>query len=136
MAALIPYAWSKRQLILLASMRTAIVVLILLCCTPRSHPVIIGEMPAVLFIVALGITNGLSASMLMMLAPIKVPTSLKEATGNIMTFSYNIGIAIGISISFVFDNMRGPQMIHPCPIADSLSINATMETQTFSPLTQ
>lgn len=133
MAALIPYNWSKRQLILLATTRTAILALILLCCTPRTHPVILGETSAFVFIAALGLTNGLSASLSMMLAPQKLPSSLKEATGNIMTFAYNIGIAIGMGISFVFDDMRGPQMIHPCPIAEGLSSNATIET-TLSPI--
>lgn len=133
MAALIPYNWTKRQLILMATMRTALLALILLCCTPRSHPVILGETPSFIFTVALGITNGLSASLSMMLSTQKLPASLKEATGNIMTLSYNIGIAIGMGISFVFDNMRGQQTIHPCPIAEGLAMNATLET-TLSPI--
>lgn len=135
MAALIPYAWSKRQLILLATMRTAILPLILLCCTPRSHPVIQGEIPSFIFVAGLSLTNGLSAALSMMLAPMKVPSSLKEGTGNIMALSCNTGIAIGMGISFVFDNMRGPQMIHPCPIAEGFSMNATIEMQTTLPPT-
>lgn len=127
MTALIPYAWSKRQLILLATMRTAILALILLCCTPRTHPVILGITPAFLFVAALGITNGLSASLSMMLAPVKVGGALKEATGNAVTLAYNIGIAIGMGISFVFDDMRGQQIIHPCPHAEGLSMNASIE---------
>lgn len=108
-------------------MRTAILALILLCCTPRSHPVILGVTPAFLFVAALGITNGLSASLSMMLAPVKVAAPLKEATGNVVTLAYNIGLAMGMGISFVFDNMRGPQMIHPCPHAEGLSMNASTE---------
>lgn len=120
-------------MILLATMRSAILAMILLCCTPRTHPVILGEIPSFIFTVALGLTNGLSASLSMMLSTQKLPASLKEATGNIMTLAYNIGIASGMGIGFVFDNMRGLQTLHPCPIAEGLSMNATIET-TLSPI--
>lgn len=45
----IPYVWSRRQLILLSTMRISLVPLILLCCAPRSQPVILGEIPAFIF---------------------------------------------------------------------------------------
>lgn len=77
----IPYAWSRRQLILLSTMRIALVPLLLLCCAPRQQPTISGETPAFIFTAALGITNGLAGSLPMMFAPSKVPATLKEATG-------------------------------------------------------
>lgn len=133
--ALVPYAWSKRQLVLLATMRSFLLVLLLLCCTPRSQPIIAGETPAFIFTAALGATNGLSASLSMMLAPLKVPPTLKEATGNIMTFSYNIGITAGLFIGFVFDNMRGAQTVDPCPRFPYIAANVTMESDTILPPT-
>lgn len=133
--ALVPYAWSQRQLVLLTIMRSFLVVLLLLCCTPRSQPVISGETPAFIFTAALGTTNGLAASLSMMLAPCKVPATLKEATGNIMTFSYNVGIVAGMYIGIVFDNMRGPQTVDPCPRFPFIPGNFTTETGTIMPPT-
>lgn len=82
----IPYAWSRRQLILLSTMRIALIPLLLLCCAPRHQPTIGGETPAFIFTAALGITNGLAGSLPMMFAPSKVPATLKEATGTINSF--------------------------------------------------
>lgn len=111
----VPYAWSRRQLILLSTMRIALVPLLLLCCAPRAAPVISGETPAFIFTAALGITNGLAGSLPMMFAPSKVPATLKEATGNMMTLSYNIGLTAGSLIGYVFDSMLGPPIANPCP---------------------
>lgn len=110
-----PYTWSRRQLILLSTMRIALVPLLLLCCAPRSQPVISGETPAFIFTAALGITNGLAGSLPMMLAPAKVPATLKEVTGNMMTLSYNVGLTAGSLIGYVFDSMLGPPITSPCP---------------------
>lgn len=73
-----PYTWSRRQLILLSSVRIALVPLLLLCCAPRHQPIIAGETPPFIFTAALGVTNGLAGSLPMMLAPAKVPATLKE----------------------------------------------------------
>lgn len=56
---------------------------------------IAGETPAFIFSAALGVTNGLAGSLPMMLAPAKVPVTLKEVTGNMMTLSYNVGLTAG-----------------------------------------
>lgn len=146
----IPYAWSRRQLILLSTMRISLVPLLLLCCAPRSNPVIAGESPAFIFTAALGITNGLAGSLPMMYAPSKVPATLKEATGNMMTLSYNIGLTAGSLIGYVFDNMLGPQIVKPCPtfpyIATEAPMNittttiktilTTLKTTTLAPITR
>lgn len=110
-----PYPWSRRQLILLSTMRIALVPLLLLCCTPRTEPIIAGETPAFIFTAALGITNGLAGSLPMMLAPTKVPSTLKEITGNMMTLSYNVGLTAGSLIGYVFDSLLGPPIVNPCP---------------------
>lgn len=110
-----PYPWSRRQLILLSTMRIALIPLLLMCCTPRSEPIIKGETPAFIFTAALGITNGLAGSLPMMLAPQKVPATLKEITGNMMTLSYNVGLTAGSLIGYVFDSLLGPPIASPCP---------------------
>lgn len=110
-----PYTWSRRQLILLSSIRIALVPLLLLCCAPRAQPIISGETSPFIFTTALGVTNGLAGSLPMMLAPDKVPATLKEVTGNMMTLSYNIGLTAGSLIGYVFDSMLGPPIDKPCP---------------------
>lgn len=115
MIAIFPYNWTRRQLILLSGMRTVLVPLLLLCCAPRAQPVIAGEASAFVFSAALGVTNGLAGSLPMMLAPAKVPATLKEVTGNMMTLSYNVGLTAGSLIGYVFESMLGPQLINPCP---------------------
>lgn len=80
--AAVPYAWSRRQLILMSTLRIIIVPLLLLCCAPRRSPIINGETAAFVFTAAFGLTNGMSGSLPMMLAPTKVPATLKEIAGN------------------------------------------------------
>ncbi|TDG49637.1 hypothetical protein AWZ03_003875 [Drosophila navojoa] len=111
-----PYPWSRRQLILLSGLRIVLVPMFLLCCAPRHRPIISGETAPFLFTIALGISNGLAGSLPMMLAPAKVPGTLKEVTGNIMTLSYNIGLTAGSMIGYLFENMLGPQLENPCPM--------------------
>uniref|UniRef100_A0A336LGV7 CSON011452 protein n=1 Tax=Culicoides sonorensis TaxID=179676 RepID=A0A336LGV7_CULSO len=104
----IPYLWSASQLILLSSLRIIIVPLLLLCCAPRKRPIITGEIPSFLFTAAFGLTNGLSGSLPMILAPNKVPVSHKELAGsNMMTLSYNLGMTIGSIMGYFFDNLLG-----------------------------
>lgn len=52
----------------------------------------------------------------MMFAPSKVPATLKEATGNMMTLSYNVGLTVGSLINYVFESMLGPPIENPCPV--------------------
>lgn len=108
--------------------------LLILCCAPRSHPVIIGEIPVFIFTAALGITNGLGGSLSMMVAPTKVPAALTEAAGYAMTLSYNIGLNAGLWLSFVFDSVLGAPIDRPCPtfpfVATEAPLNITMNAIT------
>lgn len=79
--AAVPYQWSRRQLVLMSTLRVLIVPLLLLCCAPRERPVIAGETAAFIFTAAFGLTNGLAGSLPMILAPLKVPGQLKEIAG-------------------------------------------------------
>jgi len=112
--AAVPYAWSRRQLILMSSLRALIIPLLLLCVAPRRNPTISGELPAFFFTAVLGVTNGLAGSLPMLLAPLKVAAPLKEMTGNIMTISYMTGLTAGSLVGYVFENMLGPPIAFPC----------------------
>lgn len=117
---------------LMSGLRAVLVPLILLCCTPRLRPVIAGETAPFIFTSALGLTNGLAGSLPMMLAPSKVPGTLKEVTGNIMTLSYNVGLTAGVFIAYIFNSMLGSQE-YPCPkypFVPSRNITVTSLTTT------
>jgi solute carrier family 29 (equilibrative nucleoside transporter) protein 4 len=115
--AAVPYAWSRRQLILMSTLRAFLIPLLLLCVAPRKNPTIGGELPAFIFTIALGITNGLAGSLPMLLAPQKVSAPLKELSGNIMTISYMTGLLSGSLIGYVFENMLGAPLytLSDCP---------------------
>lgn len=112
--AAVPYAWSRRQLILMSSLRALLIPLLLLCVAPRKNPTISGELPAFFFTAALGVSNGLAGSLPMLLAPLKVAAPQKEMTGNIMTISYMTGLTAGSLVGYVFENMLGPPIAFPC----------------------
>jgi solute carrier family 29 (equilibrative nucleoside transporter), member 4 len=131
--AAVPYSWSRRQLVLMSGLRALLVPLLLLCCAPRSQPIISGETTAFIFTAALGLSNGLAGSLPMMLAPAKVPATLKEVTGNMMTLSYNVGLTAGSLVGYVFDSMLGPQQSNPCPVYPYVPKAPTINT-TLRPL--
>ncbi|CAG9798124.1 unnamed protein product [Chironomus riparius] len=112
--AAVRYSWSRRQLVLMSTLRALLIPLLLLCVAPRKNPTIGGELPAFMFTIALGLSNGLAGSLPMMLASEKVSTPLKEMTGNIMTISYMSGLTVGSLMGYVFENMLGPPITFPC----------------------
>lgn len=132
MIAIVPYNWTRRQLIVMSGLRTCLIPLLLLCCAPRHQPVIAGEAAAFVFSSALGVTNGLAGSLPMMLAPAKVPATLKEVTGNMMTLSYNVGLTAGSLIGYVFESMLGPQLLNPCPSYPYIAKPPTANTSLFT----
>lgn len=132
MIAIVPYNWTRRQLIVMSGLRTCLIPLLLLCCAPRHQPVIAGEAAAFVFSSALGVTNGLAGSLPMMLAPAKVPATLKEVTGNMMTLSYNVGLTAGSLIGYVFESMLGPQLMNPCPSYPYIAKPPTANTSLFT----
>nr|XP_046915901.1 equilibrative nucleoside transporter 4-like [Dermatophagoides farinae] len=56
------------------------------------------------FTILLGITNGVFGSLPMILAPFKVNEQWREITGNLMTFSYIIGLTAGSFCSYWLNN--------------------------------
>lgn len=127
--AAVPYAWSRRQLTLMSGLRTLLIPLLLLCCTPRARPVISGEPMSFFFTAALGVSNGIAGSLPMMLAPSKVPSSLRETAGNMMTLSYNVGLILGSMLAYMFEAILGPQIDLKCPeFPFAPSVNTTTAT--------
>nr|CAD7257281.1 unnamed protein product [Timema shepardi] len=106
----VPYDWSRTQLIVFAWMRTLLIPLLLLCATPRGHPLIPREGYPMLFSLLLGVTNGLVGSVPMILAPSRVPEEHRELTGNIMTLSYNMGLTTGSLVAYLLDSLIGPPL--------------------------
>ncbi|XP_055694429.1 equilibrative nucleoside transporter 4 [Lutzomyia longipalpis] len=133
--AAIPYSWSRRQLTLMSGLRTLLVPLLLLCCTPRERPVVSGETPAFFFTAALGLSNGLAGSLPMILAPAKVPATLKEVSGNMMTLSYQVGLTAGSLLGYMFDSILGPQLPNPCPVYPYIPSSPVINTTTMATTT-
>lgn len=142
--AAVPYAWSRRQLILMSTLRAFLIPLLLLCVAPRKNPTISGEVPAFIFTIALGLTNGLSGSLPMLLAHQKVSAPLKELSGNIMTISYMTGLLSGSLVGIVFENMLGTKSSDNCPTFPFIpkppdeietTILSTPSTNTMAPTT-
>lgn len=129
--AAVPYAWSRRQLILMSTLRAFLIPLLLLCVAPRKNPTIGGEVPAFIFTIALGLSNGLSGSLPMLLAPQKVSAPLRELSGNIMTISYMTGLLSGSLVGYVFENMLGPPTTVNCFLSYPF-IPKEIETTIFS----
>lgn len=84
MLALIPYEWTRTQLLCFSSARAILVPLFLLCATPRrSTPILPGEGFPIFFSLVLGLTNGIVGSVPMIQAPTKVPEEHRELTGKV-----------------------------------------------------
>jgi solute carrier family 29 (equilibrative nucleoside transporter) protein 4 len=140
--AAVPYAWSRRQLTLMSTLRALLIPLLLLCVAPRKNPTISGELPAFMFTIAFGISNGLAGSLPMLMAPQKVAAPLKEMAGNIMTVSYMVGLTVGSLVGYVFENMLGSPISNPCPSypfipkpIDELAVTTTATTSTIGSTT-
>ena len=72
---------------MLSSSRIVLVPLLAMCAAPRGSPLLPGVGWAMLFSLLLGITNGISGSVPMIIAPSVVPDEQKELTG-ITTFYF------------------------------------------------
>jgi solute carrier family 29 (equilibrative nucleoside transporter) protein 4 len=55
----------------------------------------------------LGLTNGYFGSVPMIRAPLTIIEERKELTGNLMMFSYSVGLTIGSLLSYLLDAIIG-----------------------------
>ncbi|GAB1603259.1 equilibrative nucleoside transporter 4-like isoform X2 [Argonauta hians] len=105
--AAIPYDWPRGRLILFTSFRILLVPMMMMCVLPVHKPALNGVGYAVLASLLLGVTNGYFGSVPMILAPTKVSSEKKEITGNIMMFSYSIGMTTGSIGAYILDYFIG-----------------------------
>ncbi|XP_065340802.1 equilibrative nucleoside transporter 4 [Cloeon dipterum] len=110
----VPWQWSRGELLGCAGLRFLLIPLLLLCAAPRHAPLIPGDGLPIFFSGLLGLTNGVIGSVPMIQAPSKVPEEFKELTGNIMTLSYNLGLALGSSVAYLLDELLGPPVAGLC----------------------
>ncbi|KAF4522162.1 hypothetical protein B566_EDAN010422 [Ephemera danica] len=113
----IPWQWSRGQLLGSAAARVLLVPLLLLCAAPRYRPFIPGDGFPMFFSALLGLSNGVIGSVPMIQAPGKVPEEYRELTGNIMTLSYNLGLALGSSVAYLLDEILGPPILDLCALS-------------------
>ncbi|XP_070205208.1 equilibrative nucleoside transporter 4-like isoform X2 [Littorina saxatilis] len=104
----IPHDWSRARLVLCTFCRVLCVPLLMLCTTPRIHPVISGEAWPIIFSLLLGLSNGYFGSVPMILAPTHVPDEQREICGNIMTLSYSFGLTAGSAAAYALDYLLDP----------------------------
>ncbi|XP_025091068.1 equilibrative nucleoside transporter 4-like isoform X1 [Pomacea canaliculata] len=111
----IPCDWPPGRLLLCTFCRVLCVPLLMLCASPRLHPVIAGEAWPIVFSLVLGLSNGYFGSVPIILAPEHVPDEQREICGNIMTLSYSLGLTTGSAAAYLLDYWLGPVMtIDPC----------------------
>ncbi|KAK6173971.1 hypothetical protein SNE40_017335 [Patella caerulea] len=113
----IPYDWPRGRLLMATFCRIILVPLLMLCATPRDHPILTGEAWPLLLSLLLGLTNGYVGSVPMILAPSRVPDEQRELCGNIMTMSYSLGLTTGSGVAYLLDYWLGPhRRSSPCVI--------------------
>nr|XP_054763324.1 equilibrative nucleoside transporter 4-like [Lytechinus pictus] len=103
-----PYEWNTSRLMLASSCRVILVPLLLICVTPRTHPILSHPFWPILLSAMLGISNGYFGSIPMILAPGMVPEEKKELAGNVMTVSYNVGLTLGAITAYFLKFIIGP----------------------------
>lgn len=94
---------SSQKLIFFSSIRFFLLPLFILCIVPNDQPILSNFFFISFFTSLLGISNGIFGSLPMILAPNYVVN--KELTGNLMTFSYCVGLTLGTLLSYVLEYM-------------------------------
>lgn len=95
-------------------LRILLVPFMMLCAGPRTSPIISGEATPLILSALLGVSNGVLGSVPMILAPTKVQDEHRELTGNIMTFSYYLGLTLGASVAYGLDDILGKPLNNLC----------------------
>lgn len=95
------------QLLIGSLLRLVYIPLMLLCILPKSHPVLSNIFWQLLLSSTLGLTNGYFGSVPMIRAPMIIIDERKELTGNLMMFSYSVGLTMGSLLSYLLDAFIG-----------------------------
>ncbi|KAF5278090.1 hypothetical protein FQR65_LT03606 [Abscondita terminalis] len=100
--------WTGSRLVRCCIARIILIPLILMCAIPRTSPVFSEELFPFIFILALGLTNGVFGSVPIIQAPSKVEDYHRELTGNMMTLSYNFGLTTGSLMAYFLESLLSP----------------------------
>ena len=98
---------SPIQLVIGSLLRLVYIPLMLLCILPKAMPVLSNIFWQFLLSSTLGLTNGYFGSVPMIRAPTIIIEERKELTGNLMMFSYSVGLTLGSLMSYLLDAIIG-----------------------------
>lgn len=146
--------WTGGRLVRCCVGRLVLIPLILLCAVPRAYPIFSEEIFPFLFILTLGLSNGILGSVPIIQAPSKVEDYHRELTGewrplrrqtiitlviagNMMTLSYNFGLTTGSLVAYFLESILAPVDVRSCTfdLQDRLPYatdNATLSTASTS----
>ncbi len=99
--------FTPMQLCICSLLRLIYIPLMLLCILPKSSPVLANIFWQFFLSSTLGLTNGYFGSVPMIRAPITIIEERKELTGNLMMFSYSVGLTVGSLLSYLLDAIIG-----------------------------
>jgi len=110
------------QLFICSLLRFIYIPLMILCILPKSSPFLSNIFWQFFLSSTLGLTNGYFGSVPMIRAPLTIIEERKELTGNLMMFSYSVGLTVGSLLSYVLDAIIGQSTgIDWCQIAPLLN---------------
>jgi solute carrier family 29 (equilibrative nucleoside transporter) protein 4 len=95
------------QLFICSLLRLIYIPLMILCILPKSSPILANIFWQFFLSSTLGITNGYFGSVPMIRAPMMIIEERKELTGNLMMFSYSVGLTVGSLLSYLLDAIIG-----------------------------
>ncbi len=98
---------SPIQLFIGSLLRFIYIPLMILCILPKSSPFLSNIFWQFFLSSTLGLTNGYFGSVPMIRAPMTIIAERKELTGNLMMFSYSIGLTVGSLLSYLLDAIIG-----------------------------
>ena len=98
---------SPVQLLIGSLLRVVYIPLMILCILPKHSPRLANTFWQFLLSSTLGLTNGYFGSVPMIRAPLIIIEERKELTGNLMMFSYSIGLTMGSLLSYLLDGIIG-----------------------------
>lgn len=119
------YGMKPVNLMITCVSRVVLIPLLCFCVAPRTHPLFAHESWSFIFSIALGLSNGICASLPMILAPTRVTSDLKEITGNLMTLCYSIGLTTGSGLAYAVRTTLGKPVDFETLCNGTLSQEAT-----------
>lgn len=95
------------QLLICSCLRLIYIPLMIMCILPKSSPIFSNLFWQFCLSSTLGLSNGYFGSVPMIRAPMMIIEERKELTGNLMMFSYSIGLTVGSLLSYILEAIIG-----------------------------